>query len=364
MKKSTLFDAAFEEHKEEEEEVGGIAHIVPSELLKELTKHIKNAVFKYHPFGLTPNDREELNQAVMAKIANNFTWDPNRGKLSTWVFRVVFNYLTDIHRKKQTQGRTELVSFQDIGSAGDDESSTERHQSSLGAEIAQILVADADDASEIDKKLVYDTLMKAVAQLGPKYEPLLYKRYFEQLSYEEIAEVLNLPLGTVKVQMFRAKQLLLELLSQSTVLNEMGYHNHSGTTSRLRYGQGHNSKFIDKARAKKHKENKNFEKFARSYQSEVYKKEGDASGKVVPRDFVYVPAKSLVLQKKKIVLSAYKPVFATASPEIVSSLLTSCLFEIFEEEGIEVHRVGLVLEDVSSAVIAKELVRKIQREAA
>ena len=54
-----------------------------------------------------------------------------------------------------------------------------------------------------------------VSKLKPRYRELIEKRYFEELSYEEIAEELNLPLGTVKAQLFRAREFLANLISKT-----------------------------------------------------------------------------------------------------------------------------------------------------
>ena len=53
---------------------------------------------------------------------------------------------------------------------------------------------------------------KVVDQLKPRYKSLIELRYFKEYSYQEIAKELNLPLGTVKAQLFRAKELLYEIL--------------------------------------------------------------------------------------------------------------------------------------------------------
>jgi RNA polymerase sigma-70 factor (ECF subfamily) len=52
-----------------------------------------------------------------------------------------------------------------------------------------------------------------VNQLKPRYRQLVELRYFEELSYEEISERLKMPLGTVKVQLFRARDLLYNILT-------------------------------------------------------------------------------------------------------------------------------------------------------
>jgi RNA polymerase sigma-70 factor (ECF subfamily) len=58
--------------------------------------------------------------------------------------------------------------------------------------------------------------MRAVVEkLKPHYRRLVEMRYFEELSYEEIAEELQLPLGTVKAQLFRAREFLYNIMKNS-----------------------------------------------------------------------------------------------------------------------------------------------------
>ncbi len=56
-------------------------------------------------------------------------------------------------------------------------------------------------------------LRDIIDKINPKYRLLIQLRYYEELSYEEIAEKTSLPLGTVKAQLFRAKNLLFEIIS-------------------------------------------------------------------------------------------------------------------------------------------------------
>ena len=51
-----------------------------------------------------------------------------------------------------------------------------------------------------------------VKQLPPKYQILVELRYFKEFSYQEISDELNAPLGTIKAQLHRARELLLELV--------------------------------------------------------------------------------------------------------------------------------------------------------
>ena len=54
-----------------------------------------------------------------------------------------------------------------------------------------------------------------VERLKPRYKKLVELRYFQERSYEEIAEELNLPLGTVKAQLFRAREFLYQIMKNS-----------------------------------------------------------------------------------------------------------------------------------------------------
>ena len=58
-------------------------------------------------------------------------------------------------------------------------------------------------------------LMRTViTQLNDKYRQMIQLRYFDELSYDEISTLLDIPLGTVKAQLFRAKEMLYELLQK------------------------------------------------------------------------------------------------------------------------------------------------------
>ena len=62
-----------------------------------------------------------------------------------------------------------------------------------------------------------ETLKQLVDQLKEPYRRIIHMRYYEDLSYEEIAEKLHLPLGTVKVRLMRAKNLLAARVEKNNV---------------------------------------------------------------------------------------------------------------------------------------------------
>jgi RNA polymerase sigma-70 factor (ECF subfamily) len=57
-----------------------------------------------------------------------------------------------------------------------------------------------------------DVMREVVSKLKPRYRTLIELRYYKEYSYEEIADELELPLGTVKAQLFRAREFLMNLL--------------------------------------------------------------------------------------------------------------------------------------------------------
>jgi RNA polymerase sigma-70 factor (ECF subfamily) len=64
-----------------------------------------------------------------------------------------------------------------------------------------------------EQKLII--MREVVTRLKPRYRMLIEMRYFKELSYDEIAEQLDLPLGTVKAQLFRARDFLYNLLKNN-----------------------------------------------------------------------------------------------------------------------------------------------------
>ena len=56
---------------------------------------------------------------------------------------------------------------------------------------------------------------EVVDKLKPRYKELVELRYFKELSYDEISEELDIPLGTVKAQLFRAREFLYNILKNS-----------------------------------------------------------------------------------------------------------------------------------------------------
>ena len=116
---------------------------------------------------------------------------------ATWLFAIASNSGIDYIRRR----RLELVSLSSM-SVGNDNDGYEYPMPSDDANPEEVLIATQRG----------ELLRKVVGQLKPRYRTIVEMRYFEELSYEEIAEKLSLPLGTVKIPLRRARMLLAEIL--------------------------------------------------------------------------------------------------------------------------------------------------------
>lgn len=174
----------------------------------ELLKRYKDAIY-YMLLKMINNktDAEDLTMESFSKAFKNLhQYSPNYA-FSTWLFKIASNHCIDFLRKK----RSNIISLS--GNFGKDDKDVPS---------PQIYVKDEEpDPEENLIKIQKNVLMRDVVKnLSPRYRKLIEMRYFNELSYEEIAEELNLPLGTVKAQLFRARELLSGTLKSSDFHND------------------------------------------------------------------------------------------------------------------------------------------------
>ena len=143
------------------------------------------------------DDAEDLTIEAFGKAFNNIGNYSADFAFSTWLFKIATNNSIDFIRKKR------LVT-----------TPIDRTTTTEDGETTPIAVRDhAPDPEEaVIKEQRAAKIREAIEQLSPKYRSLIELRYLDELSYEEIAEKLDLPLGTVKAQLFRAKDMLYNML--------------------------------------------------------------------------------------------------------------------------------------------------------
>jgi RNA polymerase sigma factor (sigma-70 family) len=145
------------------------------------------------------DDAEDLTIEAFGKAFKNIhQYTPNFA-FSTWLFKIATNNCIDFIRKRRG-GPT--VS---IEKANDNQEMVPIHIHSDELDPEESLI------SQQKIKLMRDVVQK----LKPRYRKLVEMRYFDELSYEEISEELELPIGTVKAQLFRARELLYNIIKSS-----------------------------------------------------------------------------------------------------------------------------------------------------
>ncbi len=150
------------------------------------------------------NDRDDADDLTIEAFGKAFNklhqYTPNYA-FSTWLFKIASNNCIDFIRKKK---KKQLLSL-DKPIEGND-----------GGEMTMDVPSGTLDPEEAYIKEQKKILMHGVVEkLKPRYRTLVELRYFKEFSYEEIAQELDLPLGTVKAQLFRAREFLYNILKNS-----------------------------------------------------------------------------------------------------------------------------------------------------
>jgi RNA polymerase sigma-70 factor (ECF subfamily) len=157
---------------------------------QELVDEYKNLV--YALIARTVQDRtraEDLAQDVFLRIHRGLPYFRGEARLSTWIYRIVSNVCVQDRAHDPVPGS--VVSLDDAN--------------------ARVRTPSAADRQFGDLELK-DRLEKAIAQLPAQQRLLIAAHYLKGVQYEDLAEALRLPLGTVKTQLYRAKQQLRRLL--------------------------------------------------------------------------------------------------------------------------------------------------------
>jgi len=143
------------------------------------------------------DDAEDLTIEAFAKAFRNLDRFKKDYTFSTWLFRIATNNSIDFIRKKRLETMSLDTSFQD--ESGEN----------ISIDLPDKNLDPQEKAIKSQKK---ELVQMFVTKLPAKYQRLVRLRYFNELSYEEIARELEAPLGTIKAQLHRARELLYELV--------------------------------------------------------------------------------------------------------------------------------------------------------
>jgi len=158
---------------------------------KELVKNNKQTVRNIIKL-ITKETNEDLEQEVYVKVWRNSDKYQEQGNLKSWISTIAKNvskdYLKSSYRK------------------------TLQNSTSDDVVIASIKDNKVTPAGKFEAKLRQKTIIKAIENLKPTFKQVIIMYEINGLSYEEIAQKLNCPLGTVKSRLYNAKKILAEEL--------------------------------------------------------------------------------------------------------------------------------------------------------
>jgi RNA polymerase sigma-70 factor (ECF subfamily) len=144
-----------------------------------------------------PEDARDLAQEVFIKVFRLLDRFDEEYAFSSWLFRIASNHCIDHLRRN----RMRFLSLD--GVAGPD------------GEEFELQIPDEGPGPDtvLERREAVSRLEEVIADLPPHYKAITLLRHQQQLSYEEIAEVLQLPLGTVKARIHRARAQIQQMLA-------------------------------------------------------------------------------------------------------------------------------------------------------
>jgi len=162
-----------------------------------LNKYRDSLYFMMLKMTSNATDAEDLTIEAFGKAFKNIHQYTPDFAFSTWLFKIAANNAIDFLRKNNR------IQFADTY-FDEDGDSQDSH--------ANIPFTGLDPEEKFIEKQKIQLMHEVVAKLKPHYRNMIELRYFKEWSYEEIAVELDLPLGTVKAQLFRAREFLFQIL--------------------------------------------------------------------------------------------------------------------------------------------------------
>lgn len=144
---------------------------------------------------------DDLVQETFIKAFDNINSYNASYAFSTWLYRIATNHTIDYLRKKKL--RTLSID--------------EPVQTKEGEMNMELPDREAETDEPMMRKQRHEILREAIQNLPEKYRRVIQMRHMEELSYQEISETLDLPLGTVKAHIFRARELLYKALKDQKI---------------------------------------------------------------------------------------------------------------------------------------------------
>lgn len=131
-------------------------------------------------------ETEDILQEIFIKVYRNLNDFDQNLKFSSWIYRIARNMTIDHYRRRETRPRIMEIEENEI--------------------FLSLIEDKSHFLDEIDHKLLSHSINKVLNQLKDKYREVLILRFLEEKSYEEISDILRVPIGTVGTLINRGKK--------------------------------------------------------------------------------------------------------------------------------------------------------------
>ena len=193
-------------------------------LFKDLVDRYKNrALSLVMKILKNQNEAEDCLQDIFLKIFNSIVKDSFEGnsKFSTYLYSIVYNTSVDYYKrfKKKTFNIVSIDVLNTNYKTGDellinlDENKIDKNIVNIGTEY--------QPEKKLNESEVYLIITQYIKNIPEHYSVILNMFYINELSHEEISKILNIPIGTIKNRIFRAKEKLKELLLKRMSAEEL-----------------------------------------------------------------------------------------------------------------------------------------------
>jgi len=171
-----------------------------TQIFSRLINNYKNMVYNLaYRMSSSPHEAEDISQEAFMRAYQSLARFNPSYKFSTWLYQITLNIIRDRFKKKALN----YVSLDTPIETDDSEFFPQPADSTNNPE--QIMAQKED----------FQVIQKAILSLPLKYREVLVLRHLQDLSYIEIANILKLPQGTVKVRLYRAREQLRKILENS-----------------------------------------------------------------------------------------------------------------------------------------------------
>ncbi|MFQ6082420.1 MAG: RNA polymerase sigma factor [Candidatus Aminicenantia bacterium] len=166
------------------------------ECFGQIISHFQKQIFNLclHLLG-TPQDAEDATMEIFIKVYNSLPSFKTSYKFSTWIFKIAVNHLNDILRKRKREEKYLFTEF-----------SNRKNRAELRS-----------PENVFFRKSEERELKKALKSIPIKYQTALMLKYYYELSYQQISEIMDIPTNTVGSLIFRGKNELREKLKEMGV---------------------------------------------------------------------------------------------------------------------------------------------------